>query len=136
MPKDCNQTEINRRRNGRPRIEGAKMQGARMQGAKMEGLRHGSNKVPGIAGLSLDIFQVEAGGVVWRGAAATLEDAIRRIQELASASPADYIRRSARRSRIKASAILSAIAKSPGNERISWCPREDSNLHSLARTST
>src|SRR6185437_10989608 len=86
MPKGCKQTEINRRRNGRPRIEGA-----RMQGARMEGLRHGSNKVPGIAGLPLDIFQVEAGGVVWRGAAATLEDAIRRIQELASASPADYI---------------------------------------------
>jgi hypothetical protein len=62
-----------------------------MHGAKMEELKHSGNGAPGFAGLSFDIFQVEAEGVVWRGAAATLEDANRRIQELASALPADYI---------------------------------------------
>ena len=67
------------------------MQGAKMQGAKMGELKHGSNGVPGFAGPSFDIFQVEAEGVVWRGAAATFEEANRRIQELASAAPTDYI---------------------------------------------
>jgi hypothetical protein len=66
------------------------MHGVKMQEAKMEELKHGSNEGAGFAGLSFDIFQVEAESVVWRGAAATLEDANRRIQELAS-SPADYI---------------------------------------------
>ena len=57
----------------------------------MDGTKNGRNGVPGFAGLSFDIFQVEADGVVWRGAAATFEEANRRIQELASASPTDYI---------------------------------------------
>jgi len=54
-------------------------------------LKQGSNKVPGFANLSFDIFKEEAEGVVWRGTAASLEDANRRIQELASESPAEYI---------------------------------------------
>lgn len=57
----------------------------------MEGQKHGRNSAHESAGLSFDIFQVEAEGVVWRGAAPTFEDANKRIQELASASPADYI---------------------------------------------
>ncbi|HEY6904836.1 MAG TPA: hypothetical protein VI216_11055 [Candidatus Acidoferrales bacterium] len=57
----------------------------------MEGQKHGRNGAHESAGLSFDIFQVEAGGVVWRGAAPTFEDANKRIQELALASPADYI---------------------------------------------
>jgi hypothetical protein len=57
----------------------------------MEELKHGSNEVPGFAGSSFDIFQVEAEGVVWRGAAATFAEASKRVQELALVSPADYI---------------------------------------------
>jgi hypothetical protein len=59
--------------------------------SEMEELKNGRNGGPGFAGLSFDIFQVQAEGVVWRGAAATFEDANKRIQELALASPADYI---------------------------------------------
>ena len=57
----------------------------------MEGSKHARDGVQNFAGLSFDIFQVEDGGVVWRGAAATFEDASKRVQELASTSPADYI---------------------------------------------
>ena len=57
----------------------------------MQQPKHGSNGAHEFAGFSFDIFQVEAEGVVWRGAAPTFEDASRRVQELASASPADYI---------------------------------------------
>ncbi len=62
-----------------------------MHGAKMEEIKYGSNGVPGFAGSSFDIFQVEAEGVVWRGVATTFAEASKRVQELASASPADYI---------------------------------------------
>jgi hypothetical protein len=38
-----------------------------------------------------DIFEVEnAGSVVWRGTAATLEEAKARVGELAAASPGEY----------------------------------------------
>jgi sarcosine oxidase gamma subunit len=38
-----------------------------------------------------DIFQMEsAGSVVWRGAAATLEEARTRVRELSATSPAEY----------------------------------------------
>lgn len=57
----------------------------------MPGPQHDRNRGPELKAPSFDIFQVEAGGVVWRGATATFEDAKKRIQELASASPADYI---------------------------------------------
>jgi hypothetical protein len=57
----------------------------------MEVTKNGRKDVSGFARLAFDIFQVEAEGVVWRGAAATFEDANKRIQELASESPADYI---------------------------------------------
>ncbi|MGH9496924.1 MAG: hypothetical protein ACRD3B_18150 [Candidatus Sulfotelmatobacter sp.] len=57
----------------------------------MQELKHGSNGAHEFAGFSFDIFQVEAEGVIWRGAAPTLADASRRVQELALASPADYI---------------------------------------------
>jgi hypothetical protein len=57
----------------------------------MEVTKNGRKDGSGFASLAFDIFQVEAEGVVWRGAAATFEEASRRIQELASASPADYI---------------------------------------------
>jgi hypothetical protein len=67
------------------------MDGAKMQGVKMGVTKNGRDGGSGFAGLSLDIFQVEAEGVVWRGAAASLKDAHRRIRELASAWPADYI---------------------------------------------
>jgi hypothetical protein len=67
------------------------MNGAKMQGAKMEELKHGGNGVPGLVGSSFDIFQVEVEGVVWRGVAPTFAEASRRVQELASASPTDYI---------------------------------------------
>jgi len=67
------------------------MEGAKMQGAKIEELKHGGNGLPGFGGSSFDIFQVEAEGVVWRGAAATFAEASRRVRELTSVSPADYI---------------------------------------------
>lgn len=67
------------------------MDAAKMHGAEMDESKHSSNVVPGFAGSSFDIFQVETEGVVWRGVAATFADASRRVQELASASPADYI---------------------------------------------
>ncbi len=67
------------------------MHGTKTQGAKMEESTHSSNVGSGFAGSSFDIFQVEAEGVVWRGAAATFTEASRRVQELASVSPADYI---------------------------------------------
>ena len=57
----------------------------------MQEPQHDRNRGPELKSPSFDIFQVEAGGVVWRGATATFEDAKKRIQELASASPADYI---------------------------------------------
>ncbi len=57
----------------------------------MQQLKHDSNGAHEFAGFSFDIFQVEAEGVVWRGAAPTFAEASRRVHELASASPADYI---------------------------------------------
>lgn len=57
----------------------------------MEGQKHGRDGAYKSTGLSFDIFQVEAEGVVWRGTAPTLEDANKCIQKLASGSPADYI---------------------------------------------
>ena len=63
----------------------------KVQGAKMEEWKHGSNGVHEFAGFSFDIFQVEAEGVVWRGAAPTFAEASRRVHELALALPADYI---------------------------------------------
>jgi len=67
------------------------MSEAKMHGAEMDELKYGSNGVLGFAGSSFDIFQVEAEGVVWRGVATTLAEAGKRVRELASASPADYI---------------------------------------------
>ena len=57
----------------------------------MQHLTHDSNGAHEFAGFSFDIFQVEAEGVVWRGAAPTFAEASRRVEELALASPADYI---------------------------------------------
>jgi hypothetical protein len=57
----------------------------------MEVTKNGRKDASGFASLAFDIFQVQAEGVVWLGAAATFEDANKRIQELALASPADYI---------------------------------------------
>jgi hypothetical protein len=57
----------------------------------MDGPKRDRSGGPGLQITSFDIFQVEAGGVVWRGAATTFEDANERVQELVSASPADYI---------------------------------------------
>jgi hypothetical protein len=42
--------------------------------------------------LGLDIFRTEPSGqVLWRGTAATLEEARARIQELSVSSPGDYL---------------------------------------------
>ena len=57
----------------------------------MQQLKHDSSGAHEFAGFSFDIFQVEPEGVVWRGAAPTFAEASRRVRELASASPADYI---------------------------------------------
>jgi hypothetical protein len=40
---------------------------------------------------SLDIFRIESGGVLWCGAAETIESAKDRIEELAHSSPGSYI---------------------------------------------
>lgn len=40
---------------------------------------------------SLDIFRLESGGVLWCGAAATLESAKERIEQLVLSSPGSYI---------------------------------------------
>ena len=42
----------------------------------MDGPKRDRSGGPGLQVTSFDIFQVEAGGVVWRGAAATFEDAM------------------------------------------------------------
>jgi len=39
---------------------------------------------------SLDIFKINGGGVLWREAVATLEDAKTRIRRLAFSSPGEY----------------------------------------------
>ena len=57
----------------------------------MQELKHDNNGAHEFAGFSFDIFQVEAEGVVWRGAAPTFAEASKRVQELAWVSPADYI---------------------------------------------
>lgn len=57
----------------------------------MEEWTHGGNGVHEFAGFSFDIFQVEAEGVVWRGAAASFAEANKRVREFASTLPTDYI---------------------------------------------
>ncbi len=57
----------------------------------MQAPKRGHSGIPEFVGSPFDVFQVEAEGVVWRGAASTFEDANKRVQELASASPTDYI---------------------------------------------
>jgi hypothetical protein len=40
---------------------------------------------------SLDIFKIDSGGVLWRGAAESIDAAKARIQKLALSSPGEYL---------------------------------------------